>query len=112
MIDSCSASTINLVNGNRTLISSGNNTSQGSGPLFDSPSGLTIDTSTETGWVVDRELAAIIEVNLTNGDRSILSIDNKMGATDYKLPIALEKYENKLYISDIYYMLYILVYMC
>jgi sugar lactone lactonase YvrE len=93
---------VDLVNGNRTLISSGKDTSQGSGPLFDTPSGLSINANTNTAWVIDRELAAIFEIDLSTGDRSILAVETKMGATQYKLPVAIDQYENELYISDIY----------
>jgi len=93
---------VNLDNGNRTLISSGNDSTQGSGPLFDTATGLTIDMSTETGWVVDRVLGAIFEIDLSSGDRSILTTETKLGATQYKLPTAIDTYENQLYISDIY----------
>jgi len=92
---------VNIINGNRRLISSGDNTLQGLS--LKSPSDLSIDIDNNTAWVVDRELAAIIEIDLTNGDRRSISTQSSDGASDYKIPVSIDNDGGRLYVSDIYH---------
>ena len=64
---------VNLANGNRTILSQGGGTPTGSGPDFLQPRGMVLDAANSRLIVVDAGVDALIGVNLANGDRTILS---------------------------------------
>ena len=93
---------VNIVNGNRRLISSGKNSIQG--PSFDYPSGLTVDVESKKAWVTDRGLASVFEIDLVNGNRHIISTQSSQeGVASYKIPVAIDHDGEQLYVSDIYH---------
>lgn len=75
---------INLSNGNRTVLSDADDTTNqnlmvGNGPGLDNPQSITFDTSNPPrprALIADGGLSAIVAVDLATGDRNIISDDN------------------------------------
>ncbi|MDX1696780.1 MAG: PQQ-binding-like beta-propeller repeat protein, partial [Thiohalobacterales bacterium] len=93
---------IDLATGNRTILS--DNVSAGTGPLFVRPVGIVMDADNNRALATDYEGASgrLFAVDLTTGDRTILS-DNttgsglQLGVVQY---LALDERNNRVYVSN------------
>jgi Glucodextranase, domain B len=94
---------IDLDNGNRQLISS-NDESASQGNNFLEISQLSLDTTSETLWASDNGLGKIIEVNLSNGQRTTINPSYNTGSEVIQKPtgLAFNEQANALFISDIF----------
>lgn len=99
---------INLSTGAARVISGGKHTSfsrhlpKGSGPVFERPEDLVLDLVNDRILIGDAWASAIVEVNLTTGNRKIIS-GSSIGAgqaLEYPQGLALDISKNLLYVAD------------
>ena len=85
---------------NLTILSDPNT---GSGPNFDFPADIVLDTQNNRALVVDFGLDAIVEVDLETGQRSLFSADNNGSEFNFAFPraIVLDSDNNRALVTDI-----------
>ena len=81
---------IDLSTGDRTIVSSGDTSpAVGIGPAFKFPRYIVINSAGTMAYVTDYLLDALISVDLTTGDRTIVSDDDTGTGNDFSNPIGI-----------------------
>ena len=98
---------VDLSDGDRTIVSTfsddGDNTNdEGTGPFFDQPEGIVLNSTGTIAYVVDASVDAIIAVDLSNGDRTIVSTSTTGVGTNFNRPryIVLNPTGTTAYVTD------------
>lgn len=66
---------VDLTSGDRSLVSgAGDNNSLGNGPLLSDNEGIAIDTQNNIAYIVDDDYPAIIQIDLSTGDRAFVAL--------------------------------------
>ena len=93
---------VQLSDGNRTIVSQAGGSGRGTGPAFDSPRGIVLNPAGTIAYVIDSVLEALVSVQLSDGNRTIVS-DNSTGTGDAfggPLAIALNPSGDAAYVLD------------
>lgn len=92
---------IDMATGNRTLVAS---SSRGTGTDLAGPKGIALNTAETKAYVIDNSFSAdrLFEVDLTTGNRIILSDSSTGTGTNFSLPLALayNPSDEDIYVAD------------
>ena len=81
---------IDLSTGDRTIVSSGDTSpAVGTGPAFEFPRGIAINSAGTMAYVTSYSLGALISVDLTTGDRTIVSNSGTGAGNLLKRPVGV-----------------------
>lgn len=96
---------VDLENGNRKFIShTTESDTLGSGTSFSEIRDLSVDSNSQRIWATDNNLGQIFEIDITNGNRTLLSQSYQTGSQVIQKPtgITFDEQSNALIVSDIF----------
>lgn len=96
---------VDLENGNRKFISSNTESNvYGTGTDFSEIRNLSVDSNSQRIWATDNNLGKIFEIDIANGNRTLLSQTYQTGSQVIQKPtgITFDEQANALLISDIF----------
>ena len=93
---------VDLTNGNRTLFSNSPANGTGAGLVFARPTNLVLDAANNRALVIDATLSALIAVDLTSGDRTLISNSTTGSGPDFFAPqgLAFDGANNRALVAD------------